>query len=180
MSRVYQTAEKVIVWLGPSSCEIDCLFHWMNALDQQMLQVARPHTINTWQAQWALLNFRLHGEPPSEEMKKTLQGLLRGEWFSRVWVVQEAALAKSAVIVSGDNAVNSRALVAMPSILHVDSGEGTQARLEILPGRLREEARISGDVCKDLLTLLQKFGRSKSSDPRDVIYALLGLSSDAH
>jgi hypothetical protein len=46
-----------------------------------------------------------------------------------------------------------------------------------MPGRSREESWWSQK--RDLQTLLQKFGRSAASDPRDNIYALLGLSSDA-
>jgi ankyrin repeat protein len=52
-----------------------------------------------------------------------------------------------------------------------------QSILDIMPGRSREESWWSQR--RDLQTLLQKFSRSAASDPRDNIYALLGLSSDA-
>lgn len=180
MRLVYQTAQRVIIWLGPSDSSIDCLFDWMNALDQQVLAIARPHTISTWENQWLWLIWNLRGQPPSDEIREALSTLLRREWFSRIWVLQEAALARSAMVTCGRNEINSRAFVVMPSLLNVDCGEGEQARLDILPGLLREKSWWAASSGKDLLTLLQKFGRSKASDHRDIIYALLGLSGDTH
>jgi len=52
-----------------------------------------------------------------------------------------------------------------------------QSILDIMPGRSREESWWSQK--RDLQTLLQKFSQSEASDPRDNIYALLGLSSHA-
>lgn len=179
MRLVYQNAQRVIIWLGASNSQIDCLFDWMVTLDQQVLKLARPHTISTWENQWVSVVWHLRGRFPPDEIKEALGNLLRRDWFSRIWVLQEAALAKSAMITCGRNEVNSRALVVMPSLLSVSCSEGEQARLDILPGLLRAKAWFTSGS-NDLLTLLQKFGRSKASDLRDIIYALLGLSGDAH
>jgi hypothetical protein len=46
-----------------------------------------------------------------------------------------------------------------------------------MPGRLREETWWSEN--RDLYNLLLKFSESKASDPRDKVYVLLGISSDA-
>lgn len=58
-----------------------------------------------------------------------------------------------------------------------------QSRLDIMPGPLRENSRKKSwwsiADSQDLGILLQKFGKSKAKDPRDIIYALLGLSKDA-
>lgn len=181
MRLVYQKAGRVIVWLGASNYQIDCLFDWMIALDQQTLTIAgaRPHKISTWQNQWSWIVWDLHGDFPPGEIKEALRELLRRDWFSRIWVLQEAALAKSAMITCGWKEVNSRAFVVMPSLLDVSCSEDEQARLDILPGLLRKNSWWAGGSM-DLLTLLQKFGKSRASDPRDIIYALLGLSADAH
>lgn len=179
MRLVYQNAQSVVIWLGASNCQIDCLFDWMVALDQQVITLSRPHTISTWESQWFLTAWHVRGRPPPGEIKKALHELLRREWFSRIWVLQEAALAKSAMIACGRKQVNSRAFVVMPSLLNVSCSEGEQARLDILPGLLRANSWWNHGN-KELFTLLLKFGRSKASDPRDIIYALLGLSGDAH
>lgn len=113
-------------------------------------------------------------------MREALIDLLQREWFSRIWVLQEAALSKSAMITCGWNEVHSRTFVVMPSLLSINCDEGQQSRLDILPGVLRAKSWWNSGSSKSLLTLLQKFGRSKASDRRDIIYALLGLSGDAH
>lgn len=180
MRLIYQNAQRVIIWLGPSNSQIDCLFDWMTALDQQVLMISRPHTMSTWENQWLSIIWYLRGPYPSDDMREALIDLLQREWFSRIWVLQEAALAKSAMIVCGWNEVNSRTFVVMPSLLSINCDEGQQSRLDILPGVLRAKSWWNSGSSKSLLTLLQKFGRSKASDRRDIIYALLGLSGDAH
>lgn len=180
MRLVYQNAQRVVVHLGASNSQIDCLFDWMTALDCQLLAIPRPHTISTWENQWFWIIWHLRGQRPPDEIREALSELLQREWFSRIWVLQEAALARSAIITCGPNEVNSRVFVVMPSLLNIKCSEAEQSRLDILPGLLRANSWWGGGSNKDLSTLIQKFGRSKASDPRDIIYALLGLSGDAN
>lgn len=180
MRLIYQNAHRVIIWLGPSTSHIDCLFDWMATLDQQVLTIPRPHTMSTWENQWLWVIWHLRGKYPTDEVREALIDLLRREWFLRVWVLQEAALAKSAMITCGWNEVNSRAFVVVPSLLSVKCGESQQSRLDTLPGLLRAKSWWGGNSSKSLITLVQKFGKSEASDPRDIIYALLGLSGDSH
>lgn len=180
MRLIYQNAQRVIIWLGPSNSDIDCLFDWIAVLDQQVLTIPRPHTISTWENQWLWIIWHLRGKYPPVEIREALIDLLQREWFLRVWVLQEAALAKSAMITCGWNEVNSRAFVVVPSLLNVKCGEFQQSRLDILPGLLRAKSWWGESSSKSLITLIQKFGKSEASDPRDIIYALLGLSGDTH
>lgn len=90
-------------------------------------------------------------------------------------------LARSAVVACGRNSVNSRTFVAMPTILEIKCSENEQSRLEVMPGPFRSNAESwwLGPSSQDLETLLQRFGTSRATDPHDIIYALLGLSTDA-
>lgn len=180
MRLVYRAAQRVIIWLGASNEEIDCLYDWMAALDRQMLAVAQPHTISAWENQWAFVVWQLRDGTLPKEVHEALADLLRRDWFSRIWVLQEAALAGSAMITCGRKEINSRAFVVMPRLLRVECDDREQARLDILPGLLRAKSWWARESGRDLLTLLRKFGRSKASDTRDIIYALLGVSADAH
>lgn len=132
-----------------------------------------------WTQQWTLLNWQFKTEIHVSSTREGLQDLLGREWFTRIWVIQEAALAKAAIITCGHNTVNSRAFVVMPTILDIDCNENVRSRLEIMPGLLRRRSWWSGPESQDLGMLLRKFGKSKAKDPRDIIYALLGLSKDA-
>lgn len=182
MRLVYQNAESVIVWLGPSNSEVDHLFDVMRQLDNYVLTTNRPHTIDTWETQWKSL---IWGSPGNHyhwhrSIHIAFRQMLRREWFTRIWVLQEVALAKLAIITCGQRQVSSRTFVMMPSLLEIKCDVGQQARLEIMPGLLRRTSWWSEDSTVDLLTLLRKFGRTNASDQRDRIYALLGLSAEAY
>lgn len=180
MSRIYENAHNVIIWLGASTQEIDCLFKWMHQLNHQMAMVDSQNDKDVWKNQWMLLSWQSEGEPDSGPLQEGLVILLGREWFSRIWVIQEAALAKAAVITCGRNTINSQTFVMMPTLLRIRCNESIESRLEIMPGLLRRTSWwSSGPASQDLGRLLQRFGKSQSKDPRDTIYALLGLSKDA-
>lgn len=194
MRLVYQNARDVIIWFGTSSDHIDSLFDWMNRLDRHILNIPRPHTMSAWKNGWDWIVWDSDKECPTVEITHAFIQLLKRQWFSRIWVLQEAAAARSATIACGRNRVHSRTFVLMPLVLNVKCGEGEQARLDLMPGLLRdtwglvkrldraqsEPSPNSGCYDRDLGMLLRKFGRSKASDPRDIIYALIGLSEDAY
>lgn len=180
MCRIYQNAHNVIIWLGASTREIDCLFHWMCHPDQQK-RIARYRPISTavWSRQFLYLRGQLWDDLDHHNYREGLQDLLRREWFSRVWVIQEAALARAATITCGRNTVSSWTFVVMPILFNINCNENVQSRLDIMPGLLRKSSWWSTSDSGDLGMLLQKFGNSNAQDPRDIIYALLGLSKDA-
>lgn len=134
--------------------------------------------MDTWKAQLRLLGPQFESEYNDFTLGNGLNDLLKREWFFRVWVIQEAALAKTAVITCGHNTVNSRAFVVMPELLYISCNESAQSRLDIMPGLLRQGSWRYEPEFQDLGMLLQKFGRSKATDPRDIIYSLFGLCRD--
>jgi hypothetical protein len=63
-----------------------------------------------------------------------------------------------------------------PPLVGLQINNQCQTILDIMPGPLRKVSWWSTD--RSLSQLLGKFRSSKSSDPRDLVYALLGISSD--
>lgn len=179
MRRIYQHADNVIIWLGASTQEINRLFHWMRCLEDWMHTDGRQYPLAVWKRQWKSLGWQADKET-HYSIRKGLQDLLGREWFFRIWVIQEAAFARAALITCGGNTVRSNTFVSMPRLLDVNCNENVQSRLEIMPGLLRRTSWWSGPGSQDLGTLLRKFGKSRATDPRDIIYALLGLSKDAY
>lgn len=177
MRRVYQNARNVIIWLGASTREIDSLFDWMHHPDPQKL--IDHFGRDPWFCHIRLLRSRLQDGLNHNDYREGLQDLLRREWFTRIWVIQEAALARAATITCGRHTINSWAFVGLPKLFEIKCNENVQSRLDIMPGSLREESWWSSFDSQDLGILLQKFGKSKAKDHRDIIYALLGLSTDA-
>ncbi|KAM5347745.1 hypothetical protein ACJ41O_007569 [Fusarium nematophilum] len=181
MRRVYEEAEKVIIWLGRTTDGIDLLLDTVNLLDRRVRAKSRRRSdwCETAQSEWRSLVVEMGGEdaPLYQLRKRALQELLLRPWFRRIWVVQEATSARSARIACAWKSAPTRTFVLMPSLMGVVTGPRSQALLEAMPGPLRPKPTLKG--ASGLHTLLCKFSQSEATDPRDQIYALLGISSDA-
>jgi ankyrin repeat protein len=106
-----------------------------------------------------------------------LRSLLRRNWFKRVWIIQEVASARVAEIVCGSESVSASIFTLTLSLLKITPDLHCQPILDIMPGPLQNSSWWAKK--RDLYTMLVKFSKSKATDPRDSIYALLGISSDA-
>ena len=130
-----------------------------------------------------VLDYLLHGsssvllrENPWLDTVAALRGILARRYFSRLWVLQEVALARQAVLVCGSTTVpwscftlgNLRARRMLNELI------GSVP----LPPVIRFDApRYKGP--DDLPTLLDVARPCKASDPRDKVFALLGLIAGA-
>lgn len=182
MGSIYDKAETVHIWLGPSSPDIDLLMEQMAQLDKRVIKRAdyRRSSPNAWLSEWPLLiqNMEAGGVNKSFNTRRrsALIELLGRPWFERVWILQEVFNANTAVIRCGKKAIPTRTFVMMPRLLYVDADPHVQAVLDIMPGYLREASWWRGRP--NLRTLLEKFYDSVAKDERDKIYALLGIASD--
>ncbi|KKY23252.1 putative heterokaryon incompatibility protein [Diplodia seriata] len=103
---------------------------------------------------------------------------LSREWFRRVWVLQEVAMAREAVILfgGGQQSLNWTYLsIARLAALGVDAVDTLGATPPVL-----QLAQAEYKPLKDIISLLNVAGSCQSSDPRDKIYALLGLLDGAN
>lgn len=197
MGDIYSRAEQVIFWLGPATPETDSV---MSAL-KRLEHLSREHTSTSWllsDKEW--LKSWAKSQPGWNavhiQQRNGLIQLLQRPWFERVWILQEVANARRAVVCVGDKVVASSVLALAPAMFDIDRGRSKhiftttstlaiedlrrswhfQAVLDIMPGPLRR--RSWWGERRDLYTLLWKFRGSQASEPRDMIYALLGISSD--
>ncbi|KAF1834474.1 HET-domain-containing protein [Decorospora gaudefroyi] len=100
-----------------------------------------------------------------------LKRLFAKRWASRVWVIQEVALAQKVVMVTG--AVSCQMDVNLMSRIR---GRAKAYGLHV-PGPLAWDPLVSVPT-RDLLILLHISRDCLSADPRDKIYGLLGLVSE--
>ncbi|KAK7213742.1 hypothetical protein V2G26_020920 [Clonostachys chloroleuca] len=181
MKQIYQNAEQVLIWLGRAGDNVDLLFDLMTQLERRaMLQSNyRKQSPESWRAIWPVMVEEQGGTESAVYVKRrtAMLGLLQREWFRRIWVLQEAASARRALIVCGWRSISSRTFALMPSLMDIEPDAHSRAVLEIMPGHLRGSCWWSEK--RTLETLLWKFRSSRASDPRDRVYALLGISSDA-
>ncbi|CAG9996467.1 unnamed protein product [Clonostachys byssicola] len=181
MKQIYQNAEQVLIWLGRAGDDVDLLFDLMTQLERRAMLHSnyRKQSPDSWRAIWPAMVEEQGGTQSAVYVKRrtAMLELLQREWFRRIWVLQEAASARRALIVCGWRSISSRTFALIPSLMDIEPDAHSRAVLEIMPGHLRGSCWWSEK--RTLETLLWKFRSSRASDPRDRVYALLGISSDA-
>ncbi|KAF2463949.1 HET-domain-containing protein [Lindgomyces ingoldianus] len=182
MGNIYSQAEEVIVWLGPATYATNVLMDSLTKLKDKSLGSAcrnwNPADIR-WNNLWRSVQPSLMDEYTSLTtlQHRGLELLLSRPWFKRVWILQEVVNAKRAVVQSGKRSIPAYIFALAPLLLQTRPEDHSQAVLDIMPGPVRKNSWWSEK--RNLYTLLQKFSKSEASDPRDRVYALLGISSDA-
>ena len=184
MPQIYENAICVIVWLGNeyenSGQAIDFLQDSLNATDfDAFLQ-----------------------EPTRKEAFIGVVHLMKRPWFTRRWVIQEISCSRSAHIFCGSRSipwlsfVDAVTLIAarrsslrrvFSSLLANDPDDvesfnslSTLKFLHLVDNMFRKT--VDGRITQHLMTLealLATTPQFESSDPRDTVYALLFLASDA-
>lgn len=163
MSKIYQGAQNVVIWLGSATRETDHLLQSLKDLDQTQ---SSDDPVN---------------EAPcigSDELASEfgMKEILSRPWFARVWIIQEVAFAKAVSVWCGSSNVSGRVLALAPSLTSVKPGRQRQAVLDLMPGSSKRNSWWQEP--RDLLSLLQRFQACQASEARDRFYALYGLCSD--
>ena len=113
------------------------------------------------------------------EEQAALDNLLQRGWFQRIWVIQELVCAGKATIMCGNQSMDWERFQGFAGRFHKDHKYSrvamndpvhnlTQMRREKEQRRLRNQS--------SLLYLLSAFRSCQASDPRDKIFALVGLA----
>ncbi|OOF91228.1 hypothetical protein ASPCADRAFT_134633 [Aspergillus carbonarius ITEM 5010] len=182
MRNIYSHATHVIFWLGPGTYETNAILDSLRELEKKSHQ----HGSSTnwklsderWGDLWASVKETLRPRYPGvgEVQKTGMKLLLDRPWFRRIWIVQEVANARSALVCSGSRSVSAKYFALGPLLTKVEPLPHCQAILDIMPGPARSYSWWSEK--RDLYTLLRKFKHSEASDTRDIIYGLLGIASN--
>ncbi|KAF6817113.1 HET-domain-containing protein [Colletotrichum musicola] len=183
MGYIYRHADRVIFWLRLSTDETDELLESLQRLTKESMQRATASWTlqdHRWYYMWDIS--RSTCERPNFELEPVLrQGLadlLERPWFRRAWILQEVANAQSAIVCCGQKSVSARLFPLVPILLGVKPQELQQAVLDIMPGPSRKATWWAQN--RSMYYLLKHFGSSEATEPRDVIYALRGISTDAN
>jgi len=108
-----------------------------------------------------------------------LQDILSRPYFQRAWIVQDAFYARAMVLHCGSKAVSSKTIIRAVELLSVKIDPLSQNILDLMPGsKSRREGQASSKI--QLWDLLQMFRHAKTTDPRDKIYAVLGMVDFSH
>ncbi|KAK5110893.1 hypothetical protein LTR85_000703 [Meristemomyces frigidus] len=194
MRYVYSKAHQTIIWLGPEKPESSLDVEFLTKL----LQVRReqrgrepPDTRTIFQFPIRLKGMEVWTKeydlplPPDKQYKQLYTFLDRG-WFARTWIVQEAALSTDAVIHSGTKVIPLvdflEAVMYCTHALGVGAVYKGANVLEVTKlynaWFSRQNRSQDGRVNQGLLEVLQQHRDSSALDPRDKVFALLGLAAD--
>ncbi|KAF2757536.1 hypothetical protein EJ05DRAFT_511333 [Pseudovirgaria hyperparasitica] len=184
MAHIYRQASNVCIWLGHSNERCS------NAMDFITRILGTPN----------LDDFVRKKEHVQRWLD--LAHLMRSDWFTRRWVIQELALAKEAVVHFGDRTISWDDLKDAVGLfsLHFDTiqqnfadadqrdmlqeiGEldllGAQVLVDVIGNVFRRKA--DGTIYEPvagLETLVSSLSTFNSSDPRDTIIALRNLAKE--
>ncbi|RFU75896.1 heterokaryon incompatibility 6, or allele [Trichoderma arundinaceum] len=120
----------------------------------------------------------------SDEEISAFFRLVSRPWFTRCWILQEVCLAREAVLLCGTKSIDWDVFYAGFAITIFMSEKGLRGRPEqlirnalILIGTLRPKLNDADTPYQGvgLLWLLRKVLPLSATDPRDKIYAILGL-----
>lgn len=180
MRQIYEKADWVLIWLGQSTEEVDLLMEMANTFGKRARRRStyRKNTLDAWLEEWPMYIAELGGIQTEFNTRRRngLLHLLDRPWFRRVWVVQEAFMARRATVLCGWNELPSEVFVLLPMMMQIEADEDVQSVLDVMPGYFRQSSWRGYET--SLQTLLAKFKNSGATDPRDNIYALLGIASD--
>ena len=188
MGAIYREASMVITYIGPGSTETytgmilaQQLAHYYNETSSEPidLRIHQP------------AKFTELGLPPADDPSwGCLRSVVQLPWSSRVWIVQESVLNDNISMMCGMVMLPWEMLAVMvdlvlkqrlplQAIVDEDTGAHIATDRVIIMKGLRDFSRKDGGLNKTLLQLLRNCHVFESTDPRDKVYAMLGIAKDA-
>ncbi|KAF7512124.1 hypothetical protein GJ744_002286 [Endocarpon pusillum] len=184
MGRIYAEASDVSVWLGDSHDDSELAFKFIESVLKlsDLDQLIDERFIDSWAA---------------------LSSLMKRDWFSRRWIVQEIAFAKSATVRCGQSCIEWPELADAMAIFASRAEEisklfrgarkykyrsdflgdveahGANRLVEITSRLFRKSD--DGRALEPLLSLealVSTLSAFQATKPHDIIYAVLSLASD--
>ncbi|ROW11613.1 hypothetical protein VMCG_01284 [Cytospora schulzeri] len=182
MRSIYLKAQNILVWLGQDKAnQAEIAFTGVCDIVRSWRPTSKPLRFSSYKEAFEPRK----DEPSIDEAKWTaMQAMFQTEYFTRFWVIQELALGHSATVIWGDHHI-SWGLIGVCAAWLLTRGWLTNPErpisaaynaflIYVLP--LAKRSAISSFSKLDLSAVLATtIGKFKSTDPRDRIYALLGM-----
>ena len=190
MAEIYRRAQCVVAWLGPTQDDSSYAVKILSDLNSKVIVNWVQHNmIATTQygsdKDWSDLTKVL---PYGEREALAIYHLFKRSWFERLWTWQEIwSLCDATVLLCGFDAIDWESFrTAVYCIYYKDLPQSTHRPVETLPGSvwllLSELKHTIFQLCKNpfdrsLEDIIYQTQGSICSDPRDRVYAMLGLST---
>lgn len=179
MGDIYRGAKRTVVWLGDKFAGVELAFQLVNRMYDLYFDKLEG---DAWDAfstgQWRPA--KDHTSPTRAELS-ALDLLLTRPWFRRIWVMQEFCLGKDVQVTCGDQETGwlqffMGSAIALCFIQRrPDLSPAMRVLLQLTMFRYAVSGQ-SDSVSLDLLRLCSEFRCCLSTDPRDKILGLIGLT----
>lgn len=193
MDRIYKNATRVIAWLGqgdPSSIlYMRVLKAAQNLIEQGLYPAVRKPSVQEEALLFAKMDPELAFD--AERRRRThdetrlylaslCRDFCRNPWFKRIWIVQEAVLNRNLTIQYGlmtvDWTVHSNSVLELLWADLITPGlSGSGVSLTDTIHMLKDEHWSS--TRRELFSLFNALKHQQTTEPRDRVYALLGLAA---
>ncbi|KAF9776133.1 hypothetical protein IL306_005720 [Fusarium sp. DS 682] len=177
MGEIYRKADRVIIWLGFHNRGTRLLITAAEKFKAHLPPEAFREWSREdprWKDQW--MQVENDSEEDREDLVDGLKSFMDHPWFKRVWILQEVANAKRAIVKCDQGEIPASIFALLPLAMGASIGEQCRAVLDIMLRMLKGTSWWNQN--RNLCNLLWKFKGCKATDPRDKVYALLGMASD--
>ncbi|KAI1193673.1 heterokaryon incompatibility protein-domain-containing protein [Nemania serpens] len=205
MGSIYSRARRVLIYLGATDSDVNRSVESIKYLNSKMRALhverymSRLNSLGSWTR--VLFDYLPSQKPlPADFDWHLIVHLLQRPWFERTWIIQEAILARQGLVICGDKSVpwlmfervahdiytyhyNVKMIPEWETIRGAVEGLDMM-RLARRDQRRRHSASISSKLqfgalheYSKVLDLLFDTRNFLSSDPRDKLYGLLGLTN---
>jgi hypothetical protein len=176
MRSIYKNASRVIVWLGPSSEDS------IQALELVFELVDHSHDR-------AYIERKI-ADPECLEEFYALCRLFNLDYWKRVWIVQEVFSAKTILVHTGNHSISWQDLVGVQKMLSESYNDqladifrnhpAIRGYITLLgPHALRLVYGYPPAESPDLFEIVLKHASKEASDPKDKIFAFVGISKES-
>jgi Heterokaryon incompatibility protein (HET) len=180
MREIYSCSVRTLVWLGEETEESKSALFMIPDLAQlsESFQNLVPDMERMTNEEWEKHDMHSIFD---ESRCKAFASLFSRPWFERVWVIQEVVVAQDAVIILGASSV-SFSEFSLAASAWQQLGLSKYFHCETRMVHLLWESRqtYGPRVYSGLFSLLLRHRHCKATDPRDKIFALCGMASDAN
>jgi hypothetical protein len=175
MTRIYEGAKRVLVWLGGAGDQSDTAFDLLESFGSPNSQRFAKLVVRSFLSQ-----SKVNG-------CSALARLLARPWWTRAWIFQELVVARKAEIWCGRRSCSWEIFAALAFALEgcrealIGAENPTQAIAEVLANHhhlynLAVYQRQYQFLCPpSLLQALQTRRQARATDPRDKVFSLLGV-----
>jgi hypothetical protein len=173
MKDIYAQAAAVLIWLGE---EFHTDWRVFRLIEEFNEKIEKPFP------EVATFTNRMMADDRS--LCHAVGRLLQRPWFRRVWIIQEVAMATKARLICGTQKADWKALVrlihfVLENGLEGDLGTTIYVGMAInVIEAIRDSHATHATKGPALLELLEKTQICSATDPRDRVFALLGIASD--